>query len=212
MITSVRSKRVRGALVACILVFFAMAGCSKGSSPTSSNNDLTDTQTLALGWQNFEAGKYDAAVTNFTSVNIQSSSTAVRGEALCGRGWASMNLRNLAGAKSDFAIASGLAGISSGVLDDIRVGQAFALYALNDFPGAASSGTAALSDKPSYSFTHDAKVTAKRVRLLVAQSYYASGQFALAAGQLDILDPTHAPHSSDPSILLASIMSQVNSL
>lgn len=212
MTASSRTKIWKGATVAGVLSLITLAGCSKSSSPTSSNNDLTETQTLALGWQNFEAGKYDAAVTTFTTVNNQSTSGAVRGEALCGRGWSYMNQRNLPWAKSDFAIASGLSGISSGVLDDIRVGRGFTLFALNDFSGAASSVAAALSDNPTYSFSHETKVTTKRVRLLLAQCYFASGQFATAATQLDVADPSHAPHSSDPPVLLESITVLLNSL
>ena len=203
---------LKSALVVGALVLVLIAGCSKSSSPMSSNNDLTDTQTLSLGWQNFEAGKYDAAVANFTTVNNQSTSAGVRAEALCGRGWSYLNQRNLPWAKSDFVIASGFSGISSGVLDDVRVGQAFTLFALNDFSGSASSAAAALSDNSSYSFTHEAKVTTNRVRLLLGQCYFAGGQFSTAAAQLDIVDPAHAPHSSDPSVLLASITLLLNSL
>jgi hypothetical protein len=212
MTFSIGSNISKGATIAGVLVLIMAAGCSKGSSPTSSNNDLTDTQTLALGWQNFEAGRYDAAVTNFTTVNNQSTSAAIRGEALCGRGWSYMNQRNLPWAKSDFALASGLSSVSSGVLDDIRTGQAFTLFALNDFSGASTSAAAALSDNPTYSFSHQAKVTTKRVRLLLAQCYFGSGQFSTAATQLDIVDPAQAPHSADPSVLLQSITFLLSSL
>ena len=212
MTSSIRIRKFKRILFAGSLAFIFVAGCSKSSSPTSSNNDLTEAQTLALGWQNFEAGRYDAAVTSFTTVNNQSSSAAVRGEALCGRGWSYLSQRNLGWAKSDFAIASGLAGVSSGVLDDIRVGQAFALFSSNDFSGASTSAAAALSDNPTYSFSHQVKVTTKRVRLLLAQCYFGSGQFSTAATQLDVLDPAQAPHSSDPSLLLQSITFLLNSL
>ena len=86
------------------------------------------------------------------------------------------------------------------------------LYSLNDFASAITYSNAVLTDNPSYTFTHDVRVTAKRLRLLLVQSYYANGQFSSAASQMDVIDPARAPHSSDPSILLASITAALNSL
>lgn len=115
-------------------------------------------------------------------------------------------------AKGDFTFDLGIAGITLDVRNDIRVGNAFVLYALNDFAGSDSLASAALADNPTYFFSHDPKVTTKRVRLLLAQSYFAGGQFALVAGQLDIIDAVHAPHSSDPASLLVTITATLNSL
>jgi hypothetical protein len=55
-------------------------------------------------------------------------------------------------------------------------------------------------------------VTVKRVRLLLVQSYFANGQFAQAAAQLDMFDPARAPHSAEPPILLGTITAALNSM
>ena len=188
--------------------FFA---CSKDSStgpvPGPENRDY-----LALGWSNFETQKYDSAVTNFTSAYNQATTVAARGEALSGRGWSYTYKRDLSKGKADFVFAVGLTGVAPAVMNDIRVGGALALYSLNDFSTAASYASTALTSNSSYIFSHDSKVTAKRVRILLAQSYYAAGQFSQCAAQLDILDAAHAPHVADPAGLLAVIASLLNSL
>jgi hypothetical protein len=112
----------------------------------------------------------------------------------------------------DFIFANSFIGISPAALNDVRAGAAFVLYSLNDFPSAITYSSAVLTDNPTYTFSHDAKVTAKRLRLLLVQSYYANGQFSSAASQMDIVDPARSPHSSEPSVLLASITAALNSL
>ena len=195
-----------------ILVLLAMAGCAKSSSSTGPDNSGSDVAHLAQGWRDFEGQQYEAAATEFSGALSNASTSSVRGEALTGRGWTSMYKRNLGSSKADLISAAGTSGIASSVLADARVGAAFVLYALNDFSSAAAYADTALTSNPSYLFSHDSKVTAKRVRLLLVQSYYANGQFTQAAAQLDVFDPAHAPHSSDPSALLGSINSALSTL
>jgi hypothetical protein len=52
----------------------------------------------------------------------------------------------------------------------------------------------------------------KDVRMALIQSYYHSGMFTDAASQMDILDPTNAPHSSDSTTLLSAIQALSGSL
>jgi len=194
-----------------IVFFLAMFGCSKDSTPTSPPPPV-EKDNLALGWRSFEAQRYDSAVTYFTTSYNAATTAALRGESLNGRGWSYMYKRDLVKSKGDFVFALGLSGIAATTLNDVRVGSAFALYSLNDFSGAASNAAAALSDDPAYVFAHDPKVTVKRIRLLIVQSYFANGQFTQSATQLDIVDPLKAPHSADPMILLGNITAALNSL
>lgn len=194
-----------------VILALTLLACSKDSS-TGPGPAQVEKDYLALGWSNFESQKYDSAVTSFTSAYNNATTSAERGEALSGRGWAYTYRRDLAKGKADFVFAYGLTGIAPAVMNDIRVGVAFALYALNDFSAAASYASMALTENASYTFSHDPKVTTRRVRVLLAQSYYAAGQFSQCAAQLDLLDATHAPHALDPPSLLAGITSLLNSL
>jgi hypothetical protein len=195
-----------------VIGLVGVSGCSKDSSSGPQQNP-SDMDYIALGWSDFDSQRFDSAVNNFTQAySSQTSTPLIRGEALEGRGWAYAYKRNLVMSSGDFVFAVGINGISHNALNDARAGAAFVLYSLNDFSSAITYSSAVLADNPSYTFTHDAKVTAKRLRLLLVQSYYANGQFSSAASQIDIIDPARAPHSADPSILLATITAALNSL
>ena len=199
-------------LALSVIAVIAGSGCSKDSSSGPQQNP-SDMDYIAMGWSDLDAQRFDSAVNNFTQAySSQTSTAAIRGEALEGRGWAYAYKRNLVMSSDDFVFAIGINGISHNALNDGRAGAAFVMYSLNDFSSAITYSNAVLTDNPSYVFTHDAKVTAKRLRLLLVQSYYANGQFSSAASQMDVIDPARAPHSSDPSILLASITAALNSL
>ena len=198
--------------VVVLAAALTLVACSKNSSLSGPDLVQSDTEYLAQGWKQFEVQRYDSAATSFTNAYAAASTPATRGEALEGRAWSSMYKRDLSKANTDFAAAIATTGIPANVLDDARAGVSFTLYALNMYADAASYASAALTDNPSYTFTHDAKVTAKRLRLLLAQSYYANGQFTLAAAQLDLVDPARAPHSTDPTVLLGNITAALNSL
>jgi len=199
-------------LALSVLAVIAGSGCSKDNSSGPEQNP-SDMDYVAMGWSDFETQRFDSAVNNFTQAySSQTSTSLIRGEALNGRGWSYAYKRDLVKSSGDLVFAIGLKGISPAALNDVRAGAAFVLYSLNDFSSAITYSNAVLTDNPSYVFTHDAKVTAKRLRLLLVQSYYANGNFSSAASQMDIVDPARAPHSADPSALLASITSALNSL
>lgn len=207
-----RKSGMKSFITISIIAVLACAGCSKESSPSGPEQKPSDTDYIVLGWSDFQAQRFDSAVNNFTQAYNQTSTLLVRGDALNGRGWSYAYKRDLIKSSGDFIFANGLSGISPVALNDVRAGGAFVLYSLNDFPSAITYSTAVLTENPAYTFSHDAKVTAKRLRLLLVQSYYANGQFSSAASQMDIVDPARAPHSSDPSVLLAAIITALNSL
>lgn len=193
-------------------VMLSAWGCSKETTTETPQEKPEVKNYLVLAWQEFEAGHYDTAAAYFTEAYNRTTVITEQGEALCGRGWANAYKRELAKAKSDFSFALGLSGITSIIRTDAMVGNAFVLYALNDFDGAIVSANSALVNIPAYTFSHDSKVTVKRIRLLLAQSYFAIGQFTQAAEQMNILDPSNAPYPTDPMVLLGKILAVLNSL
>jgi hypothetical protein len=48
--------------------------------------------------------------------------------------------------------------------------------------------------------------------MALIQAHYYLGNYSEAAKHMNILDPTNAPHSADPAILLASIQVLAGSL
>jgi len=194
------------------LFILSFLGCSKESPSTGPIEPPPQGDPLVQAWKDFEEKRYDSAILNFTDAYNRSTASAVRAEAIGGRGWAYAYKRELSKSKSDFIFALTITGIATAVRIDTWIGYAFVLHALNDFNGTISYAGAALTENPTYSFTHDPRVTTKRVRLLLAQSYYAGGQFVSAANQMDLIDPSGAPHSTEPAILLGKILAALNSL
>ena len=195
-----------------VIAVIAGSGCSRDNSSGPQQNP-SDMDYVAMGWSDFDAQRFDSAVNNFTQAySSQTSTPLIRGEALNGRGWSYAYKRDLVKSSGDLVFAIGLKGISPAALNDVRAGAAFVLYSLNDFSSTITYSSAVLTDAPSYTFAHDAKVTAKRLRLLLVQSYYANGNFSSAASQMDIIDPARAPHSAEPSVLLGFITTALNSL
>ena len=206
-----RKSGMKSFITISIIAVLGCAGCSKDGS-SGPEQKLSDTEYIALGWSDFEAQRFESAVNNFTQAYNQASTPLVRGDALNGRGWSYAYKRDLIKSSGDLVFANSFNGISPVALNDVRAGAAFVLYSLNDFSSSITYSSAVLTDNPSYTFSHDVKVTAKRLRLLLVQSYYANGQFSSAASQMDIVDPARSPHSPDPSVLLAAITSALNSL
>lgn len=199
-------------IAAALTIVLLIGGCS-GDSPAPSEGKVDDQILLQQAWQEFEAGRYDQAIIQFTQLfNNSGSNGAKQGEALNGRAWSYSYKRDFEKAKSDFVFALGVSGISIDTKNDLRIGHALVLHATNDFLGAITFLSAALAEEPTYSFAHDSRISVKRVRLVLAQSYYATGQFALAAAQLDLIDPAGAPHTTDPPTLLQKIIAAYNSL
>ena len=203
---------MRVVVVLGLLAAVLAAGCSKDDSSAGPDQKPEEKDYLALGWSDFDAQRYDAAVTNFTEAYNRAATAVVRGDALNGRGWSYAYKRDLVKSRGDFIFATGLTGIAPAAVNDIRAGAAMVLHALNDFSASITFAEAVLADNPSYVFSHDLKVNAKRMRLLLAQSHYANGQFGQAASHMDIADPSRSPHSTEPAPLLASIIAALNSL
>ena len=44
------------------------------------------------------------------------------------------------------------------------------------------------------------------------QAHYYLGEYIEAASEMDVLDPTNSPHSSDPGTLLSAIQALAGSL
>jgi tetratricopeptide (TPR) repeat protein len=166
--------------------------------------------TLILSaWQAFEAKDYNSAETGFdNAINVARRSSrydSLHAEAESGRGWSKAYKRNFAAAKDDFTKALAHPQRRPRTELNAKAGLALVHHALNEFAAAIQRALEVLGASPSYVFEHDNKVTHQRIRLLLAQSYYTTGDFQKAAAQLDILDPAGAPHSTDPETLLKQI-------
>ncbi len=153
---------------------------------------------------------------------IHTSYDSVYGESMHGRGWSTLfNTSNLDNAEiayndfvstakdysdkiSNFSLLDCLAGKAiSGVL----VGSSVERY-----EAVVDAAKQLLYQNQNYIFSHKKSVDHKDVRMALIQSYYYLGNYIDAAKQMDILDPSNAPHPTNAALLLAAIQALSGSI
>ena len=178
---------------------------------------------ISKGWDEFESGNYNESLSSFVSAmnqaRVSSIYDTIYDKAMHGLGWSMLFDRGT----NDYALAAYnnflscannyllpmnsyydvLAGVAiSGVLALEKTSPTFIISAANNV----------LSEYPNYQFSHKVSVNYKHVRMSKVQAYYYIGQYTNAASEMDILDPTNAPHSDDPIKLLTAIQNLSGSL
>jgi len=191
-------------LASIMLIVAIMIGCSAEDDAGFEPKDdpAPDPTLVELGWAAFGAGQFDTAEELFTQAITED---ATNNEAHNGKGWALLRLDNLTGAivSFDAALTNGFAGA------DPHVGKAILLRDLNpvDYGAAIAAANTALSIDADYTFAHDSELDWKDVRLILAQSYFALGQYNDANAQVVLLGGNEQNPASDTFVedLLAEI-------
>ena len=178
---------------------------------------------ITKGWDEFEDNNYSESMKSFikamNQARVSSIYDTIYDKAMHGLGWSLLFERGT----NDYALASYnnflscannnflpmnsyfdvLAGVAiSGVLALERTSPTFIISAANSV----------LTEYPNYQFTHKASVNYKHVRMSKIQAHYYIGEYTNAAAEMDILDPTNAPHPNDPVELLTAIQNLSGSL
>jgi len=204
--------------LALLLVF----SCSK-RSPTNGNGNGNGGEKdaeyyTAQGWLDYADGSYRDARNDFFRAVTISDSTYY--PAFAGMGWCDIELGWTGGAAWDeFQYALGLD--SSCV--ECYFGSAFLAHtqALN-FPWAAGSrdwyqqavlfGLEGLErGGDAYKFQHNPEVNARNLRVLLARTYYALGEYQDAHDLVNLLDPENTLNASS-SNYLAELLDAIEDL
>lgn len=180
----------------------------------SGNKDETEAIQLFIndGWNLFQDQDYENALIQFNAaLEIVNSSTFydnIHGEVLLGRGWANAFNRNYEDSREDLSLAYNTYFIDTNQSKlDVATGLTLVELILGRYEDAITHASYILNESSNFQFTYKSDIDHKDVRLARAQSYFNSGDFSKAASDLDILDPSNAPHSSDPRILLEALQS-----
>jgi tetratricopeptide (TPR) repeat protein len=181
MIEGIRMNLVKTHTLAVLLVVaLLLVGCG-GDGGTGPPPPPPPT-LVQLGWAAFEQADYVTAADKFQQAITKNPSNA---EAHNGFGWASMKLGNLQNALDGFAGA--LSNGHNGA--DPHVGRAIVLRDLTpvDYNAAIQAANSALAIDPDYKFHHDPELDWQDVRLILAQSHFALGQYVEANDQVGLL-------------------------
>ncbi|MBN4081150.1 choice-of-anchor D domain-containing protein [Caldithrix abyssi] len=166
---------------------------------------------ISEGWSAFENGDFNTSTLKFQeAINFASPREfydSLHAEALVGHGWSLTFEREYSNGHSDFskALDKFKNTISDNAHLDALAGKAIAGRLINDYTSSIEAAVDLLNRKATYQFSHKPSVDYKDVRMALVQSYYNTGKFTMAAKEMDILDPPNAPHSTDPTALLAAI-------
>ena len=154
------------------------------------------------GWSAFESGDFAGAKSDFERAIADDPTNSA---AHNGLGWANMKLDDLQGAVTSFdaALTHGFIGA------DPHAGKAIVLRDLEpvDYAAAIASANTALGIESNYAFAHDARLDWKDLRLILAQSHFALGEYVEANSQIGVLGGTMQDPASPTFVedLLAEI-------
>ena len=163
-----------------LLLFLSLgAGCGDDNG----NNHVIDPiEATADGWTAFDQGNWVAAEEHFRTA-IEADSTF--SEAHNGLAWCCAHQDSFQDANQHFDMAIAL-GITSA---EPYAGKAAVLRDTSpaDYEGAIDAATEALTIEPGFTFGHDTTFDWRDLRLILAQSYFALGQYFDANAQVDSL-------------------------
>lgn len=208
--------------IVVILGLLVLAGCSK-SDPTgpgngNGNGNGNGDQPLAFivdeAWKDYDLGDFTAARSDFDFALSKDSTYA---PAISGRAWTNLELgfTGLSNRQFESALAESTDYISA------FYGRAITSHAeaLN-FPTvgrerleiAVDAGTTAINlGGDSWQFERIDAINARSLRVLLASSFYALGNYSIAQEQLNVLDPNNGLDPRSPDyirLLLLAIESQ----
>ncbi len=167
-------------LILVNLLIFGCGGNGPGPEPGPTPGELT-----SAGWAKFESGNYNDAINNFNSaigVDVNYS------EAYCGLGWCYAMLSDDSLSAKNFETCLSFTNPDSIALW-AKAGLAFAYEAETLHNQAIDKAKEVLSADSSWKFSHDATCSASDLRLLLAECYYAIGEFDSSLAEVQILNP-----------------------
>ncbi len=177
---------------------FAVTSIDEAGNESDRSSEVTATPNneeslTAAGWTAWEAADYTTAEQNFLSALGHNPNHA---EAFNGLGWTSLKEGELQAAADRFSEA-----VTRGpVNEDPRVGGLIVHRELQGgLPIAMAYGRAALTNDPTYVFSHDPSIDADLVRLMLTQVYFLNGESLFDEAQ-NLLDLLVSGNALDPAL------------
>jgi len=165
--------------VLALLPVLFLAGCGDDKSVT-----VPPVVTfLAEGWGLFEEGEYEEAIAKFeAAVNAD----AGLGDGHNGLGWCYFRLDSIEPAldRFDLAVAKGFVGAGA------QAGRCLILNRMDEYRQAIFAGGEVIETDDRFELEGDITLDIRDVRLAMAQSYFALGEYEEALDQITIVDST----------------------
>jgi tetratricopeptide (TPR) repeat protein len=165
-------------LLAVLLILCLFNSCSNNDGGSTAK---TPEELLAAGWTSYGQKSYAVALDYFTQAYQGKGSLA---DAYNGAGWANAKLGSMTTARDRFL--TGLAKDSTN--PDILAGLAFVYNTLKDYPSSVAKGNAVLHINASWVFFRDVSMSVSDLHLLLAEDYFAEGDFQNSVAQVKLLN------------------------
>lgn len=161
--------------VLVLLMLITVAGCKKNDNDANST-ELTTTELLERGWDNFEQSDFETALEDFQTVTIRDASLV---DAWNGAGWSS---GQITGGLSDALVYFNKALELNEIKYDALGGLAFAIYQDSQFDQvkmqtAIDKANLLLSAKPLWRFLHKQTLDFMDVKLMLAAAHYGLNEY-----------------------------------
>ncbi|MFH1277393.1 MAG: hypothetical protein ABIK65_03330 [Candidatus Eisenbacteria bacterium] len=174
-----QSKRPRRIVAAIALLPAALLiGCGD-ENPGPQVDPVVE--KLDAGWALFSAGDYTGAIIEFDEAVAMNGGI---GDGHNGRGWSYLRLDSLETALDAFnmAVAKGFVGA------DAQAGRCVILNRFDEYRQCVFAGQAVLAIDSRFELEADITVDVRDVRLSMAQSYFALGEYLEALDQIEAVD------------------------
>src|SRR5689334_7128005 len=168
-----------------LLVFAAalcLAACKKDSG-TEPPPPPTAAELVAQGWTAFAAGNFVTAKARFTSAIALDATIA---DAYNGAGWSDAHLGLLSEAETRF----GEGRARPGATLDLLAGLSIVHNASKDYALSVLEADTLFTADAGWAFSRDTSVNSADVRVAVAESYYAMGNFSASMAAVVVLNPS----------------------
>ncbi len=193
-------ERILIIIIICLLIG-NLAGC--GDDETVDGSGAS--RLISEGWAEYTAGNYEDAIAKHQDALAEDPSSA---EAHNGIGWARARLGQTLDSIESFKQAV----VKDPGNADAYAGMAGVYFIQGDYERAIAAAKSVLSRKPEYVSHHD-DVKVADIRVLLAECYYNTGDYAAAEAQIDILGGAgRTPDPSSPAYLadLLSLIEKLN--
>jgi tetratricopeptide (TPR) repeat protein len=166
-------------LFVLILLLCGLSSCSSdGGGGTTAK---TPEELLAAGWTSYAGHNYAGALSYFTQAYQAKGSLT---DAYNGAGWANARLGSMTAAKDRFV--TGFSADSTNL--QIVAGLALVYNALKDYPSSVMKANTVLQTNSTWFFTRDVSISATDLHLLLAEDYFAEGDFINSIAQIKLLN------------------------
>jgi tetratricopeptide (TPR) repeat protein len=175
-------------VILMVLLSVMIGGCSSGGG----DGQKTAGQVTAEGWSAYSAKNYTDASARFAEALTLDANFV---DAYNGAGWSNAKLNAMPGAVASFT--TGLTKDPANI--QIKAGLAFVYSVQKEYALSIQRGNEVLAADSVWSFSRDLSIGAADIHLMLAEDYFAQGDFSASLQQVQKLNALFNANVSTPS-------------